>query len=698
MVRAVSPATLAWMPLRDSSLEVPFSLQFNDIYFSGDGYAESCYVFLKGNRLPAAWQRQPSFRIAELGFGTGLNFLISCELWRQQQRRDSQLHYIATERYPLLLADLIRAHRLWPHLRRFSLPLLQQYPPLVAGCHRVCIAEDITLDLLWGDSSEQLLNCLQTADLSLEFATKNRWIHCWYLDGFAPLKNPENWTADLFELIARLSLPDASLATFSAAGQVRRHLQDTGFEVDKVVGFGSKRSMLTARFQGFSATASEPNARGSQKADLPLPKSLLQQPNWHIGSDRRHPPRAIVIGAGIAGCTIANALARRHWDISLLDAAPTPGGYCHESQQQLPQVAVQAKLSLDEGSLFNRFCFASLRFAETYYRKHWELCEDIGEQCGLVQLALTASAERQQRQLAAKFSHNPEWLSWHSAEMLQDITGIQLASSGLWFHNGWRLDPQQLCRQLVQHSCIEWHPNCEVHELYLEGDHWQLSAGNGTVLSSPNVIVCAATQSRVFEALDWLPLKTLVGQLTMLTGEPLLAPLKTILCAGHTLIPECGGGHVLGSSYRRDSHYEPSQQELDDTLAAIITMLGSRGAGCLTETATLKHFISSRATTPDYLPIVSAAPDLLSWNKHFSQLSNNARFEINTIGPSIAGLFINAGYGSRGFCYAPLAAEILASELTQEPIPVPLDLKRALHAGRFLMRQIIRRRGTCSTA
>lgn len=69
----------------------------------------------------------------------------------------------------------------------------------------------------------------------------------WFLDGFAPARNPELWTADLMAEVARHTAPGGTVATYTAAGHVRRALADAGFEVTRLPGYGRKRHMTAGR-------------------------------------------------------------------------------------------------------------------------------------------------------------------------------------------------------------------------------------------------------------------------------------------------------------------------------------------------------------------------------------------------------------------------------------------------------------------
>ncbi|WP_312836996.1 tRNA (5-methylaminomethyl-2-thiouridine)(34)-methyltransferase MnmD, partial [Pantoea sp.] len=235
----VEHAKLSW-----NEQGTPVSRAFDDVYFSNDnGLEETRYVFLGGNAIPEKFARHERdlFITAETGFGTGLNFLT---LWQAFDRFRSErpqatlqrLHFISCEKYPLTQADLIAAHARWPELALWASKLQQQWPAALPGCQRLLFDQGrVTLDLWFGDIN-QLLGGF---DHSLQ-----RQVDAWFLDGFAPAKNPDMWTPELFSAMARMARPGASFATFTAAGFVRRGLQQAGFAVVRRKGFAHKREML----------------------------------------------------------------------------------------------------------------------------------------------------------------------------------------------------------------------------------------------------------------------------------------------------------------------------------------------------------------------------------------------------------------------------------------------------------------------
>ncbi len=217
----------------------PYSLDFNDVYYSSDdGLAETNYVFIQHNQLSQRFTQldKTHFTIIETGFGTGLNFFCAAQHFLAHAPNNATLQFISLECYPLTADDFIKANRYWFVFEQMVNQLASTYMQLKKGLNRLSCCDDrIQLELWIGDVSHILPQINSTAD-------------AWFLDGFAPSKNSDMWSETLFQEITRLSKTNTTFATFTSAGEVRRHLQATGFNVRKATGFGKKREMLYGTF------------------------------------------------------------------------------------------------------------------------------------------------------------------------------------------------------------------------------------------------------------------------------------------------------------------------------------------------------------------------------------------------------------------------------------------------------------------
>lgn len=218
----------------------PYSIDFNDIYFNTeDGLQETEYVFIAQNQIQQRFSASDNshFTIIETGFGTGLNFFCTALHWLNCASASAKLHYVSLEKYPLMPEDIEKVTQPYPQFRSISNELLEQYANLQVGLNAISVANyRIQLSLWIGDVLETLPKIYNKAD-------------AWFLDGFAPAKNTEMWSEQVFRHISRLSKPGTTFATFTSASAVRRSLQSIGFNVQKCAGYGKKREMLSGQFK-----------------------------------------------------------------------------------------------------------------------------------------------------------------------------------------------------------------------------------------------------------------------------------------------------------------------------------------------------------------------------------------------------------------------------------------------------------------
>jgi tRNA 5-methylaminomethyl-2-thiouridine biosynthesis bifunctional protein len=635
----------------------PLSRSYGDVYFSrANGLEETRHVFLDHNHIVERCQALPAggrLVIGETGFGTGLNFLCAWQAFAEHAPRDARLHFVSVEKFPLTLADLQRALALWPELKPYAEQLLAQYRAMHPGFQRLLLdGGRVVLTLMIGD----VLECLPQLDAKVD---------AWFLDGFAPSKNPEMWTDALFTELARLSAPGATLATFTSAGFVRRGLIAAGFAVIRVKGFGHKREMLAGPFQA------EPVQR---------PTPWFARPALTTGERQ-----AVVIGAGLAGCATAASLAARGWRVTLLerhdDIAREASGN--------PQGVLYLKLSA-HGTALSRLIVAGFghtrRLLECLQRgQDWDAC-------GVLQLAFDRKEAERQSKLAAAFPN--DLLHSLSQAEAEDRAGIGLPAGGLFYPDAGWVHPPALCRQLVQHPLIELRPYQEALSLSRQDDRWCVEGQNGVLAEAPVlVLACASEIGRLLPGAT-LPLKRIRGQISRLPASDASRALRTVVCAEGYVAPPREGEHTLGASF--DFHSDdlaPSVAEHAgnlELLREISTDLAERLDAQALDPATLEGRAAFRCTSPDYLPLVGPLAAGQAFNEAYAVLAKDARQVPETPCPWLPGLYINSGHGSRGLITAPLSGELIAAWLDDEPLPVPRDVAEASHPNRFMLRTLIR--------
>lgn len=717
---ALQPADLHW---RENN--TPVSAAFGDVYYStDDGLQESQHTFVRGNGLPERWQHfaDPVFCIAETGFGTALNFLLTWQAWLQAAEPKPDLHYLAVEAHPLHTADLARALANWETLAQLRQTLLDQYPALIPGCHRLLFnAGRVRLDLHLGD----------VHDVMGELASCNRhWIDAWYLDGFAPATNPAMWTDTLAQHTARLSNPGATLATFTAAGAVRRAWAAAGFSMHKAAGFGRKREALRGVWQrdatppastavvrppapeqvctaptGDAHATTRPGAGAPTAAEgqpsgqtLPLPSrgAAAAQPAvpreltpWDIGATPlARPSHAVVLGAGLAGCWVAHCLAQRGIPVTVLEQAHTACAGSGNAQGVLYTRLSHRHSLLTDFSLLS-YAFATRRYRALFASDALREGRD-GALCGNLQLV---DNPRELSSLRRALAAVPGLADILDARAASEKAAITLHSAAYWFPDSGWLDPRAVCAALLRRANITLREHCGALRLQHDNGRWDiLDAAGQPVARADCVVVAAGTETSDIAQLAWLPIRGIRGQTTQLPTLPALHNLRTALCHAGYIAPARAGEHCIGASFELDAPADaPSEREHTDNLHKLATALPqlADALGKL-QTAALAGRAALRCASPDYLPMVGPVPDYAAFLQRYAALRDNARQTLDHTAPQLPGLYVTTAHGSRGLTSTPLAAELLASTICNEPPPLERSLCRALSPARFIIRDLAR--------
>lgn len=619
------------MPILPATLEfnadgTPFSASYGDVYHSAaGGPGQASHVFLAGNGLPQRWQQRERFVVVETGFGFGLNFLATWHAWRADAQRARQLHFVSCELHPLAADALARGHAQWPQFSGLAAELAAQWPERTPGIHRLHLdGGQVVLTLCLGAAQDMLDQLVLQAD-------------AFYLDGFSPARNPEMWSARICHLLARLGAPGATLATWSVAGEVRENLRRAGFEVRKTPGFGGKRQMLS----GVLTDAPEPAAQ---------PDALASPP------DARH---ALVIGAGLAGCAIAERLAARGWRIELLDAASGPAQGASGNHAGV----LRPLPNLDDNRMSRLTRACSL-----YGWRHIESLRARGhavraQACGVLHLGRDPAQEARMQAVADRLALPQTHLRHVDAGEAGALAGWPLSSGGWWFAGSGWVQPPSLCAANLA-ACgerLRARFNMQIDEVHWDDGQWHALATDGRSLARAQVLILAAGVGvRGFSATAGVPVLSARGQVSLLPAAS-ASPPRVVLCRDGYVSPEVDGLRAAGATFDVDD--DDSSLRLRDhraNLDKLEAMLPGYTAAI--DARSLGGRVGFRPASPDRLPMVGALPD------------------------DAPDLYLLSGFGARGLVWSALCAELLACQISGEPLPLERELCDALDPARFARR------------
>lgn len=674
MPSSISNARLQW-----SADGEPRSELFDDLYFSTDnGLAESRYVFIHQNRLPHRWQdhNQPNFVIAETGFGSGLNFLASCVEFSRfcqsnPQARLKRLHFISFEKYPLSRQDLARAHQRWPELAELTAQLQQQYPPAISGCHRLMFNEgQIILDLWFGDIKDTLPTLASTTAGIVD---------AWFLDGFAPGKNPDMWQPAMFKQMARVAKADSTLATFTAASDVRRGLAAAGYDIVRVKGFGKKRQMITGSFTEVNVTQRQ-----------------ITNPPWFDRPASSTAQDITIIGGGIASAAAAIALVKRGKNVTLL---------CKDAQAALAasgnrQGGLYPLLSANQDPLSQLYS-TGFGFSQVLVKSLVALGHAIPHGLnGLLQLGYTNDLQQRHHNIVTKGGWPKELVERVSMEQASDLAGVPLTSPALYYPDAGWVNPQSYTRALLSeaerlsgasfHGTFTMEFDVTINKLIPAEQGWLLEDAHKQQRQADTVILANGHHMLDFEQCQGLPLYPTSGQVSHVPGTPVSKRLKTVLCYKGYMTPAHEDNHCIGASFVQErTDMELTRQEQQENLDKLRDCTDAPWAQDLNDDE-IAGKVGVRLSARDHLPMVGAVPKLSETAECYGDLQKGKRPSTYPTAPYYTNLYMIGVLGSRGLCSAPLLGEILASQIGDEPQPLSQSLLNGLNPNRYWIKQLLK--------
>ncbi|MEA3119410.1 MAG: tRNA 5-methylaminomethyl-2-thiouridine biosynthesis bifunctional protein [Paraburkholderia sp.] len=648
MTAPLKPATLAF---RDDG--TPFSPMYDDVYHSAAGaLAQAQHVFVSGNGLPLRWRGKRLFTVLETGFGIGGNFLATWAAWRADPARSERLAFVSLEMHPFSADDLRALHARIATDAAIS-PLAAQladaWPLPLPGINRIEFESGrLTLTIAFGDALDLLPKLWLRAD-------------AFYLDGFAPAKNPDLWSPPVFKALARLSDEHATVATYTCAVHVRRGLEAAGFACSNAPGFNGKREMLVGTFA----------------------------PRWRV---RRHEPpaplplaerHAVVIGAGLAGCALIERLTARGWRVSALERHARPA---HETSGN-PAGVFHPLLSRDD-STASRITRAGFLYA----LRRWRTLEEAGHRFqrsreGLLHLPADENEAQSISEAIAAFGYPPAFVQAHSAAEAQTRSGVALTHGGWFYPQGGSLNPAALCAALCAAAgdALSWRGGVQAARIQRDGHAWTIFDEAGCPLERAPVVIFANAQDAARVAgLRHAPTRVIRGQLTLLPAR-FAAALR---------MPVIGDGYAVPLA---DALLTGATYEIDDTDPLVRTSSHSENvmrlsrllpalAGELAELdpASLAGRVGFRCVTSDRLPMIGPLPDEAASERDAAALRGVQLPDL----PRTDGLYSAFAFGSRGLVWSSLAAELIASQIEGEPWPLERDLADSLDPARYLLRTL----------
>ena len=645
-------AQLDWS---SSNGDVPVSPVFDDVYFSvDDGVAESYHHFIVGNDLVARFSALPDgahFTVLETGFGSGLNFILTADLFFKHAPKTAHLHFVSVEGYPLSPTDMEKILNLALTSdgavdldidKSLVQDLLSAYPVPCRGFHRCVLGghlggekSRVNLTLYMG-AIDDFMPALHSYDCGVVDAV--------FLDGFAPAKNPDMWQDDLFRRLPHLIKTNGTIATFTSAGFVRRALQDVGFTMSKTAGYGRKRERLVGVYE-------------------------------HTKTNHTPPKNIAIIGAGIAGLTLAHACQNWGATVTIFNAHDKP----MQGASGNPVGLIEPRLLNDNDTTnHGRLNRSAYLHSVGYYDNLHTLSKNPIWACKGLALCPVKQSEQNRLKKIVKNTPLPhDHLQKISHDAIQKIAGCDVfphAQTGdnciAYFPQAGAIYPAHIGDILS--SKIDIKNNAKITAVKQVKKKWILTINNRDKTDAyDTIIVCAGIESLYISGIDattqnhWDILRPNRGQISW--TPPVKTPPKIAIAGqGYTAYNAIDDTIVFGATWDKLTAEEYAQNTWQkitpdshaDNVHKVSDLLPTLQGISPTQ---LEGRVAIRATVPDRMPLLGEMAD---------------------------GLFLATGYGARGLQYAPYLAQICTNLLWKVFPPCDSETVNYLHPSRHLRKNL----------
>ncbi|MFQ6370532.1 FAD-dependent 5-carboxymethylaminomethyl-2-thiouridine(34) oxidoreductase MnmC [Shewanella sp. YIC-542] len=601
-------------------------------------------------------------------------------LTKAPHRRIHVLMFAADDTTDDAASHLQQLHvQLAPYHHLPLIAALMQQPLLpLAGCQRILLeGGQLTLDIY--------LSCQQAVLAAMVVPNPkvgHPWISRWYWG--APFMPEMAWVWQL----ARLSLDDAVIdlqlahAPVSRLSALKQKFMTAGFHCQSLTSAPAADQPTTPAADSIATMERRALNHQASERCLPFPRYSLPP------IAPKHP--VAIIGAGIAGSMLALSLAERGIanQVFCADECPGEGASGNRQGALYPLLAPDAGPQNDffqQGFLFSR------QRIEQLAAQGYDIPHDF---CGVLQSGFDPRSRAKLHKIATGQPWSEQLLRLLSPSEANAVAGVPLNEASLYYPLGGWVCPPKLTQAALQRAQVLGHTriavNSKITALKPHNAQWQVQDAQGQCYGPFAAVVIASGNGMTrYHQTAQLQATAFRGQVSEVPTQPSLAGIKTVLCNKGYLTPAWQQVHCLGASYVKDGdarHYSETEQQ--DNLSKIqqsypdatwpqYIAIGSRAR------------VGIRMVTRDHLPMVGAVPDVPAL-KTLAASARDSHFWQQTAAPCHSGLYVLGALGSRGLCSGPLAAEMLAAELTHQPLPLSADELERLSAHRMWSRKLLK--------
>lgn len=618
-----------------------YSDEYQDIYFSREGgLEEKKYVFLDANDAENRFRNSDRIRILELGFGAGLNFTVTVEKWIQCRKPGSVLEYFSIEKNPVPISILEEFYSSLNAAPEVKFSLLEKYKYIKKGLNKLIFNEyGVSLFLIADDLSDAL-NEVQDD------------IHIFFLDGFSPSKNPEMWSEPVFLKMAELSVNGSSFSTYSCASFVRRNAEAAGFSIETLKGFGRKKKML----------------RGFIRKDNEKIKNF----NYFSISKERICSEVAILGAGLAGCSLAYDLAKKGIRSRIFDRGTVPASEGSGN----PAGIFNPKLALGKNEISLLSIYGYMHFQRRLSELQNYLNEDVFRRTGVFHILSREEEDKAERMIGISGLEN----RFSRRSDLYGLPGI------LFPESGW-ISPAFLCQLYLELSSgfAVTSFGTEIESAETDGQKWLLKAsGSETVFETENLVLANAFDISRFPFMSEIPFRRNRGQIIYFPSSLMKKDIQNTVMYDEGYFIPAGRISVIGTVY--DHHNFRTELNSEDSVS-LLRKFASYFTDYMEVPGAFQGRVGFRAWLPDHLPVCGPVPDWEFYKSAYSRTVRGGRGD--TAEPKYQkGLYVLSGLASRGMLFSSILSEYLSSVMTGESFPMDRKMCDSVHPARFLLRKM----------
>ncbi|MCK5725421.1 MAG: FAD-dependent 5-carboxymethylaminomethyl-2-thiouridine(34) oxidoreductase MnmC [Thiotrichaceae bacterium] len=387
-----------------------------------------------------------------------------------------------------------------------------------------------------------------------------------------------------------------------------------------------------------------------------------------------------VIGAGIAGCQIANHLQKYGWTVCLIDqnnevaknASGNPAGII------APKITAVASASEDFYCQAFHYVLQQIK-QRPNHKEYWH-------PSGVVQLQ-TLERDNQRFIKIAERDLDPKIVHLLDPTTASQIANIIIDTPCLHYPQAGWVEPKKFCNDLIQDSQLI--TNCQASSLNYQNDEWTVFDEMQQPINQSEIVILCTGDQQTLSTQYQPPITPISGQTTIITidTDKTPQPNKVIDHQGYIIPQRDKNKQLIGASYHRDQ--QRSQCLAEDNKSNLALQQQHVPSFATGITSHQSAHCATRASTPDRLPYIGAMPIIQQYQQDYADIHQGRHWQPYPSASYEQGLFMMTGFGSRGLTTSAYCAKLLVNLLENQCNDQSINLLKQLHPARYIIRNLL---------